>query len=111
MPFGIYVSPEGVARRCKYLYVGDANGKAQKADVAYIGISVFTPPQSGQAFFASGTLPLPTGHSSARKITYTPPPPRTWEQLDAMKTTWRNWQVATWDDLLYGSLKKEGDVP
>lgn len=111
MPFGIYVSVDGVARQVKYIYVGGENGRARKVSSAYIGVFDRTPPQSGQSFFASGALPLPTGKCVARKITYTPPPPRTWEELDAMGTTWANWQVATWDDLLYGSLKKEGDVP
>lgn len=37
-------------------------------------------------------------------------PGRTWKELDAMKTSWRNWQVADWYLLLYGNLKAEGDV-
>lgn len=35
---------------------------------------------------------------------------RTWEELDAMNTTWTNWEVATWYLLLYGNLKAEGVV-
>lgn len=35
---------------------------------------------------------------------------RNWKELDAMQTTWRNWQVADWYLLLYGNLKAEGDV-
>lgn len=35
---------------------------------------------------------------------------RNWRELDAMQTTWRNWQVADWYLLLYGNLKAEGDV-
>lgn len=35
---------------------------------------------------------------------------RTWEELDAMNTTWANWEVATWYLLLYGNLKEEGVV-
>lgn len=35
---------------------------------------------------------------------------RNWRELDAMGTTWRNWQVADWYLLLYGNLKAEGDV-
>lgn len=32
---------------------------------------------------------------------------RTWAELDAMETTWRNWNAATWYLLLYGNLKAE----
>lgn len=35
---------------------------------------------------------------------------RNWKELDAMETTWRNWQVADWYLLLYGNLQAEGDV-
>ena len=35
---------------------------------------------------------------------------RNWGQLDAMGTTWANWQLATWYLLLYGNLKAEGVV-
>lgn len=35
---------------------------------------------------------------------------RTWAELDAMETTWSNWQVASWYLLLYGNLKAEGAV-
>lgn len=35
---------------------------------------------------------------------------RNWGQLDAMETTWANWQLATWYLLLYGNLKAEGVV-
>lgn len=35
---------------------------------------------------------------------------RTWAALDALETTWRNWQVADWFLLLYGNLKAEGEV-
>lgn len=37
-------------------------------------------------------------------------PGRTWGELDAMETTWSNWQEATWFLLLYGNLEAEGDV-
>lgn len=110
MPFGIYVSPDGVARRAKYLYVGDENGVAQEAKSSFIGIFQDAPPQSGQKFFWSGVVPFSTGESFAKKIKWYPLEPRTWAQLDAKHTTWRNWQVATWHDLLYGSMTKEGDV-
>lgn len=51
--------------------------------------------------FWSGYRPLPSAESNKG---------RTWEELDAMNTGWRNWQVATWYLLLYGNLKAEGDV-
>ena len=35
---------------------------------------------------------------------------RNWGQLDAMETTWANWQLATWYLLLYGNFKAEGVV-
>lgn len=35
---------------------------------------------------------------------------RNWGQLDAMNTSWANWQLATWYLLLYGNLKAEGVV-
>lgn len=35
---------------------------------------------------------------------------RTWGELDAMETTWANWQAATWYLLLYGNLEAEEDV-
>lgn len=35
---------------------------------------------------------------------------RTWAELDAMETTWRNWQVADWYLLLYGNMEAEGEV-
>lgn len=51
--------------------------------------------------FWSGNRPIPSAESNLG---------RTWEELDAMNTTWRNWQVADWFLLLYGNLKAEGDV-
>lgn len=57
--------------------------------------------RSGQFTFWSGNQPLPAAESDLG---------RNWEQLDAMNTTWRNWQVADWYLLLYGNLKAEGDV-
>lgn len=57
--------------------------------------------RSGQFTFWSGYLPLPAAESDMG---------RTWAELDAMQTTWRNWQVADWYLLLYGNLKAEGDV-
>lgn len=51
--------------------------------------------------FWSGNRPLPSAESNLG---------RTWKELDAMNTTWRNWQVADWYLLLYGNLKAEGDV-
>lgn len=35
---------------------------------------------------------------------------RDWAELDAMGTTWRNWQLADWYLLLYGNLQAEGGV-
>lgn len=35
---------------------------------------------------------------------------RNWGELDAMGTTWSNWQVANWYLLLYGNLQAEGAV-
>lgn len=32
---------------------------------------------------------------------------RTWGELDAMETTWGNWDAATWYLLLYGNMKAE----
>lgn len=51
--------------------------------------------------FWSGNRPLPSADSDLG---------RTWKELDAMNTEWRNWQVADWYLLLYGNLKAEGDV-
>jgi len=58
--------------------------------------------RSGSFDFWSGNRPIPTAKSDRG---------RTWAELDAMGTTWRNWQVASWYLLLYGNLKAEGDVP
>lgn len=35
---------------------------------------------------------------------------RTWEELDALESTWANWQAANWYLLLYGNLKAEREV-
>ena len=51
--------------------------------------------------FWSGNRPIPCASSDLG---------RTWEELDAMNTTWANWQVADWYLLLYGNLKAEGVV-
>lgn len=51
--------------------------------------------------FWSGNRPFPTAQSDRG---------RNWAQLDAMETSWSNWQLATWYLLLYGNLKAEGDV-
>lgn len=58
-------------------------------------------PRSNAFTFWSGNRSLPSAESNLG---------RTWEELDAMNTTWRNWQVADWFLLLYGNLKAEGDV-
>lgn len=55
--------------------------------------------RSNAPSFWSGSEPLPTAQSDLG---------RTWEELDAMGTTWDNWQVADWYLLLYGNLKAEG---
>lgn len=57
--------------------------------------------RSNSFTFWSGNRPFPTARSNLG---------RNWGELDAMNTTWRNWQVATWYLLLYGNLAAEGDV-
>lgn len=57
--------------------------------------------RSNSFTFWSGNRPFPTAYSNRG---------RTWAELDAMHTTWRNWQVANWYLLLYGNLEVEGDV-
>lgn len=51
--------------------------------------------------FWSGNRPIPCPASNLG---------RTWAELDAMQTEWKNWQVATWYLLLYGNLEAEGVV-
>lgn len=51
--------------------------------------------------FWSGNRPFPCASSALG---------RTWAELDAMQTEWKNWQVATWYLLLYGNLEAEGVV-
>lgn len=58
--------------------------------------------RSGQFTFWSGYRPLPVAESD---------PGRTWAELDAMGTTWKNWQAADWYLLLYGNLQAEEEVP
>lgn len=67
MSFGIYVSPDGTARRAKYVYVGDANGIARKAKKIYFGVADSSP-RSGQPTFYSGTTPLPVTDEVARAV-------------------------------------------
>lgn len=50
---------------------------------------------------AGDRRPFPTANSDMG---------RTWEGLDALGTTWANWELATWYLLLYGNLKEEGVV-
>lgn len=57
--------------------------------------------RSNSFTFWSGHRPFPTAYSNRG---------RNWAELDAMGTSWRNWQVATWYLLLYGNLDAEGDV-
>ena len=57
--------------------------------------------RSNSFTFWSGNRPFPTAYSNRG---------RNWAELDAMETSWRNWQVATWYLLLYGNLETEGDV-
>ena len=57
--------------------------------------------RSNSFTFWSGNRPFPTAYSNKG---------RTWAELDAMGTSWRNWQVASWYLLLYGNLEAEGDV-
>lgn len=57
--------------------------------------------RSGQFTFWSGYLSLPAAESDLG---------RTWSELDAMETTWANWQVADWFLLLYGNLQSKGEL-
>ena len=57
--------------------------------------------RSNSFTFWSGNRPFPTAYSN---------PGRNWAELDAIGTSWRNWQVANWYLLLYGNLEAEGDV-
>ena len=57
--------------------------------------------RSNSFTFWSGNRPFPTAESNLG---------RTWAELDAMDTEWKNWQVATWYLLLYGNLQAEGVV-
>lgn len=57
--------------------------------------------RSASFMFVSGNRPIPTAQSNLG---------RTWAQLDAMGTTWENWQLATWYLLLYGNLKAQGVI-
>ena len=57
--------------------------------------------RSNSFTFWSGNRPFPTAYSNRG---------RNWAELDAMETSWRNWQVASWYLLLYGNLEAEGDV-
>lgn len=56
---------------------------------------------SASFMFVSGNRPIPTAESNLG---------RTWEELDAMNTSWENWQIANWYLLLYGNLKARGNV-
>lgn len=51
--------------------------------------------------FWSGNRPFPTAISDRG---------RNWAELDAMGTSWKNWQVADWYLLLYGNMTAEGVV-
>ena len=92
------VPPDMVA-----LTVQDANDIEQILfDVEKVIYQVVNGFSRNAAFtFWSGNRPLPSATSDMG---------RTWEQLDAMNTTWANWQVADWYLLLYGNLKAEGVV-
>lgn len=57
--------------------------------------------RSASFMFVSGNRPIPTAQSNLG---------RTWAELDAMGTTWENWQLATWYLLLYGNLKAQGVI-
>lgn len=57
--------------------------------------------RSNSFAFWSGNRPFPSAKSDRG---------RTWAELDAMQTGWRNWQAANWYLLLYGNLKAEGVV-
>jgi hypothetical protein len=55
--------------------------------------------RSASFMFIAGNRPIQTAKSNLG---------RTWDELDAMHTTWENWQVASWYLLLYGNLKAQG---
>ena len=57
--------------------------------------------RSASFMFVSGNRPIPTAKINLG---------RTWAELDALNTSWENWQVATWYLLLYGNLKAKGTV-
>lgn len=57
--------------------------------------------RSASFMFVSGNRPIPTAQSNLGRM---------WAELDAMGTTWENWQLATWYLLLYGNLKAKGTV-
>lgn len=57
--------------------------------------------RSNAPYFWAGHEPLPTAESDTG---------RDWAALDAMHTTWANWQAAEWYLLLYGTLTKESEV-
>lgn len=71
----------------------DINAIMNQVFMAYARSNAFT--------FWSGNRPLPCAESNLG---------RTWVELDAMETTWANWQVADWYLLLYGNLEAEGVV-
>lgn len=83
-------------------YTGANNIEQILSDIDYVVHHIFeTMFRAGQFDAWSGHRPFPTANSNLG---------RTWEELDAMQTTWANWQAATWYLLLYGNLRAEGEV-
>lgn len=83
-------------------YTGANNIEQILFDIDYVVHHIFeTMFRAGQFDAWSGHRPFPTANSNLG---------RTWEELDGMKTTWANWQVATWYLILYGNLQAEGEV-
>lgn len=67
---------------------------------AYMKLLIYSMHRSAEYGFYSGAAFVPTATSDYG---------RTWAQLDAMDTTWANWNAATWYLLLYGNMKAEGE--
>ena len=84
-------------------YAGANDIETILEDIEYTVQHVFSGMfRSGQFdVWAGDRRPIPTANSDLG---------RTWETLDAMETTWANWEVASWYLLLYGNLKEEGVV-
>ena len=95
-------TPETPETMAALTWVGANDIERILVDVQFIILRVVNAMARSNSFtFWSGNLPFPTAESNLG---------RTWAELDAMETTWANWQVATWYLLLYGNLEAEGVV-